>query len=76
MNAWQKEYERRLRRVAGVTDDSVEAYVDARAWVTGGCETCGDNLGVDITVWVGRSYREFDDMGDLMRALAEVPDED
>lgn len=76
MNAWEKEYERRLRRVAGVTDDTVQVYVDSRAWVNGGgCETCGSEAEVDITVWAGKVTRDFDDVGDLMRALVEVPDE-
>lgn len=76
MNAWEKEYERRLRRVAGVTDDTVNVYVESRAWpIGGGCETCGFEAEVEIAVWAGNAHKDFDDIGALMRALAGVPDE-
>lgn len=81
MSRWNDEYERRLRRVIGVTDDSVEVSVDTefdRSW-SGGCDTCGwyDET-VTITVSAGhgrdRKSRTFSELGELIRALDEVED--
>lgn len=81
--AWKDEYERRLRRVAGVTDDTVDVYVDediVSGRDAGGCDTCG--WGSDessITVYAGDATKVFygtSCFSELMSALEAVPDED
>jgi hypothetical protein len=85
MATWEQEYERRLRRVAGVTDDSLAVRVEVEAereW-SGGCETCGWYTETSfVNVYVGAGYnvvtRTFTGetaVAELMRALAEVEDE-
>lgn len=78
---WKKDFERRLRRVVGVTDDTVDVYytVEKENGYGGGCDTCGygaDDGRAYVSVSAGGShYREFEDLGALMRELDEVPDE-
>lgn len=71
MSTWQDEYERRLRRVVGVTDDSVAVSVDTEIEYMGGCETCAWEQTV-IVVTAGRNTRQFTDLGDLMREVDGV----
>lgn len=81
--SFSTEFDQRLRRVCGVTDDSrevsYEAEFDAPAFE--GCETCGyggDEGRSYVTVNVRGTedasyvYKEFADMGELMRALDAV----
>ncbi len=68
---WKDEYERRCRRVLGVTDDTQRVWIRiGPGWVEDqSCEF------PTIEVSVGRATSTFDDMGDLVRALDAVPDE-
>lgn len=76
--SFQEEYEKRLRRVCGVTDDSLDVYCSANAWTEySGCDTCGGGTNFDITVSVFESRKiiastTFTDLGDLIRALDAV----
>lgn len=84
MNSWQTEYERRLRRVAGVTDDSLTVRVETeneKTWY-GGCDTCGGyTISTWVKIYVGNTWTESwsasgeGAFGDLIRALAEVEDD-
>lgn len=87
MTAWQEEYNRRLRRVLDVTDDTLEVTVtpiSERGFNTG-CDTCGwgaDTTSVDIRVTVFTKdkrgtyaiSRSFE-LGELMREMDEVEDD-
>jgi hypothetical protein len=68
---WLAEFERRCRRVLGITDDTqpVEVEVTTTHWST--------MTGDETTVWliVGSERREFLWMGDLIQALDAVEDE-
>jgi hypothetical protein len=71
------EMEQRLRRVLGVTDDEeyVHYEVEKENGYGGGCNTCGygaDTGRVYVTVHCDGKYREFNDLGELMRALDAV----
>jgi hypothetical protein len=81
MAKFSEEFDQRLRRVCGITDDSLKVWYesDFDAPTFNGCDTC--NYGGDE----GRSYitvrvedpnryivREFGDMGELMRELDAV----
>ena len=76
MSTWKDEYDRRCRRLLGVEDDILAVYVDTD-WGGGGCETCGYGGEGSVTIRVetetGRFIsRDFDDVGDMIRALDEV----
>lgn len=86
MPSFSEEFDQRLRRVCGVTDDSrAVSYVNEfdKAYFQG-CETCGyggddDRTYVTVTVagpqphpWTGGISKEFGDLGELMRALDAV----
>lgn len=81
---FEEEYYKRIRRVAGIYDDTavvvLESGTDDGYW-SGGCETC--NFYIDGEPYVkiiqkfdGYPYRteraSFSDMGELIRALDEV----
>lgn len=78
--SFQDEFEKRLRRVCGVTDDSRTVTYRVETWSGfGGCETCGDNGAkseIEVRVYASETERtasrDFDDLGDLMRALDAV----
>lgn len=74
---FKEEYEARLRRLAGVTDDSRSVEVTIDGETGGGCDTCGyGGSEVSIEIWVsGGGYRTYEGsgaFGDLMRDLQEV----
>ena len=84
MTSFEEEYNKRLRRVAGVTDDTYSVEVNMEVteggW-TGGCETCEwyeeGKAFVVVRVYSVEAYStiasvEFDDMGELIRALDAV----
>lgn len=79
--SFQKEFEQRLRRVCGVEDDSCEVtFSEAfNAPSFEGCDTCGYGADegrayIEVTVKVPhrRVYREFSDMGELLRLMDKV----
>lgn len=80
--SFQKEFERRLRRVAGQTDDTVDVSyeVEKEDGYGGGCDTCGygrDDGRAYVTVYAGYGHtREFEDLGEMMREMDAVPDEE
>jgi hypothetical protein len=77
--SWKDEYEQRLRRVAGVTDDSLPVIEDSQTRWSGGCETCNFSWEV-IVVQVFSDWKrnrvvaekEFDGMSDLLEAMDTV----
>lgn len=84
MSNFEEEYKKRLRRVAGITDDSVDIVVESGTteggW-SGGCETCDYFMEGEPFVkivaksesWPFRSEKvTFEDMGELIRALDAV----
>lgn len=85
MTNFQEEYDKRLRRVAGVTDDSlkVETELDkTEGYWEGYCDTCqyyneGTTF-VRIRVYEEDDHytavatKDFNDMGELIRALDAV----
>ena len=84
---FKAEYERRLRRVCGVTDDTLNVTEDSETRYGGGCNTCAyEYTVIVVTVFSGdKDYStakttvatmEFSGMGKLMRALTEIKDED
>jgi hypothetical protein len=87
MPSFSEEFDKRLRRVCGVTDDSRAVSYESEFEKSSfqGCDTCGyggdnDRTYVTVTVegpapansWSGRIYKEFGDLGELMRALDAV----
>ena len=87
MSRFEDEYYRRIRRVAGIYDDTatveLESGEDDGYW-SGGCETCNFHVeGAPFVKIVQKldeyPYRieraSFSDMGELIRALDEVDDE-
>lgn len=87
MANFEEEYKRRLRRVAGIYDDSVDVVVESGQeegrW-SGGCETCEFFMEGEAFVRIielnpnrypFRAERvSFSDMGELIRALDNVED--
>ena len=85
MSNFEEEYNKRLRRVAGITDDSVTVQVESGQeegrW-SGGCETCAFYMEGEPFVRIVELNSErypfraekasFSDMGELIRALDEV----
>ena len=86
MGNYEDEFKQRLRRVCGVTDDTADVTYELDSEEGyGGCDTCGyggssDRAYVEVIVhkYGGRKAdtiyerREFEDLGELMRALEEV----
>lgn len=85
MAGFEEEYQRRLRRVGGVFDDSLKVWIESgedKGYWSGGCETCEYYIDgapfVKIYVetkinWEPkREIASFEDMGELIRALDEV----
>ena len=68
---WESEFERRLRRVAGVSDDSLPVSVEGGEM--GHCPTCVDYY---VTVQVGSATVGFESFISLMRAITDVSWED
>lgn len=68
MSGWKDEFDRRCRRLLGITDDSQRVSVETEyqyySTMTGG-ET-------SVVIRSGGAMREFMDMGDVIRALDEV----
>lgn len=85
MPSFSEEFDKRLRRVCGVTDDSrtVSYENEFDKSMFQGCETCGyggddDRTYVTVYVdgpdnkWEGRVTKEFGDLGEMMRAMDAV----
>ena len=84
MSNFETEYYQRLRRVAGITDDSVQIELESGqndGYWAGGCETCnfyieGEPYVKIVRIYDGYPYSEdlksFGDMGELIRALDAV----
>lgn len=80
--SFQEEFDQRLRRVCGVTDDSMTVTYreDERREYSGYCSTCAFEeiiKFIEVTVWAdnGRNVyatKRFDELGEMMRALDEV----
>jgi hypothetical protein len=74
---FKEEYEARLRRLAGVTDDSLPVEVVDDIRYGGYCETCSYEETV-FFVRVSKGYNEharsedFTGMSDIISALSEV----
>jgi hypothetical protein len=68
---WQEEFDRRLRRVAGVRDDTVPVVVDGGE--TGHCHTCADYY---VSVDAGTASVGFESFFDLLNAVLAVDWED
>lgn len=84
MRNFEDEYKKRLRRVAGITDDTVEIVVESGTeegiW-SGGCETCafyteGGPFVKIVAIYPKYPFRaervSYEDMGELIRALDAV----
>jgi len=84
MSNFEEEYYKRIRRVAGIYDDTtlveLESGEDDGYW-SGGCETCnfyieGEPFVKIIEIHTDYPYRteraSFSDMGELIRALDAV----
>lgn len=74
---FKEEYEARLRRLAGVTDDSLEVVVEDDTRYYGGCETCSwDETVFFVKVLKGRNEHarseDYTGMGDIINAISEV----
>lgn len=90
--SFKDEMDRRARRVLGVTDDSlmVDYNEEVDKYYSGYCDTCSyteTSWKLVVSVFDGGKYsyptsnnivsrREFGDMGEYMRLLDAVPDED
>lgn len=76
MGSFSEEYDQRLRRVCGITDDTLSVNEDSKTVYGGYCETCAyEEQVIEITVLDGRTKvasRQFYDMGELVRAMDEV----
>ena len=77
MGSFKEDYDKRLRRLCGVTDDTLRVSEDSETVYGGYCETCRYEEQVIIIsvcnsdrVVIGR--RQFYDMGELVRAMDEV----
>jgi hypothetical protein len=77
--SWRDEYDQRLRRVVGITDDSLPVIEDSETRWSGGCETC--NFSYEVVVvqvfsdWkrgTVMAEKEFYDMGTLLAAMDKV----
>lgn len=76
MGNFKEDYDKRLRRICGVTDDTLRVIEDSETVYYGYCETCRFTEEV-ITVKVYKngqviSEREFDYMSDLIKELDEI----
>lgn len=82
MTSFEEEYNKRLRRVAGIDDDSLRVEVTSgvgEGYWEGGCETCeyyneGDPF-VRVTVFEDYSIvstKEYYDMGQLIREMDKI----
>jgi hypothetical protein len=85
---FEEEYQRRLRRVGGVYDNSLKVWVESGeddGYWSGGCETCEFYIdgGPYVKVFVDskisweikREIARFSDMGELIRELDSVDDD-
>jgi hypothetical protein len=71
VSTWKDEFDRRCRRLLGITDDDrgpVEIEMESVYYST---MTGGET---SVVVRCGERSREFMDMGDVIRALDEIPD--
>ena len=76
MGSFKEDYDKRLRRVCGVTDDTLRVEETSRTVYGGYCETCAyEEELIEINVWDGRTKvatKDFYDMGELIRAMDKV----
>jgi hypothetical protein len=76
MGSFKEEYDKRLRRICNVTDDTLRVTEDSKTVYEGYCETCRYSEEViEINVWNGNTVvtsRQFYDMGELIRAMDRV----
>lgn len=81
MSNFQEEFNKRLRRVCGVTDDSRLVTYETRTELNTVEHTMGQyttaNSSITVYVWLDDGYHieafhEFNDLGELMRAIEEV----
>ena len=76
---FKEQYEARLRRLAGVTDDSLDVRVEDDTIYYGGCETCSwEETVFYVVVSKPGSYNEharsenYTGMGDIINAISEI----
>lgn len=87
--SFKEDYDRLLRRVCGVTDDTLKVTEDSDIRYGGGCETCAYEYQVVIvTVWKKGSSgtgwkkdtieaeKEFDSWSTLINALDKIDKEE
>ena len=77
MGTFKEEYDKRLRRLCGVTDDTLNVVEDSETVYGGYCETCWyEEEVVTVTVYDADhkqvAKQQFYDASDLIRALDEV----
>lgn len=79
--SFQDEMDKRLRRLAGITDDEVRVVIreDVNVSSSGGCDTCDygreAEYSVEVTFYKGNQYLKylsFYDLGALIRDLDSV----
>lgn len=77
---FKEEYEARLRRLAGVTDDSLPVSVEQDTVYYGGCETCSWEetvfyVKVRRNDWTWNEHarsENYTGMADIINAISEV----
>lgn len=77
MGTFQEDMDKRLRRLCGVTDDSLKVTQDSKTISGGYCETCWyEDEVIEVAVFDDQGKEvastQYYDLGDLMRALDEV----
>jgi hypothetical protein len=85
--SFKEEYDKRLRRVCGITDDTLRVTEDSEIKYGGNCVTCPYEYSVlVVVVWKAgvnenatgwseklvEATREFNRMSDLLNAMNEV----
>lgn len=76
MGSFKEDYDKRLRRICGVTDDTLKVVEDSETVYGGYCETCRYEEDV-IVVKVYKDgtvikQEQFYDMGELIRAMDDI----
>lgn len=76
MGSFKEDYDKRLRRICGVTDDTLKVVEDSETVYGGYCETCAYEEDV-IVVKVYKDgtvikREQFYDMGELIRAMDDI----
>lgn len=77
MGTFQDDLDKRLRRVCGVTDDTLRVEQSTETIGGGYCETCwweDEVIRVSVYGVDGKvvAEQDFDELGELMRAVDEV----